>query len=134
MRENKTKPNDRNISEFINSLPYVNKRADAFSLMMLLEEISGETPQMWGDRIVGFGTQMKVYKSGRVVEWYKMAFSANKRGLTIYLETKEPLDEKLFTRLGKFKQGKGCIYLNKLSDVDQKRLRKLLVSSYLKTA
>ncbi len=132
MRENKTKPNDNSISKFINDLPYVNKRADAFALMMMIEELCGETPRMWGDRIVGFGNQVKVYDSGRIVEWFRMGFSANKRGLTIYLEAKEPLDEKLFTRLGKFRRSKGCIYLNKLSDVDQTRLRRLLAASLSK--
>ncbi|MFI5132207.1 MAG: DUF1801 domain-containing protein [Chitinophagales bacterium] len=123
----KTKQTDSSVEEFINSVKDEEKRKDSFVLLKLMQNASKEKPKMWGSSMIGFGK--KIYKSpatGREVEWFKIGFSPRKANISLHLV----LDIKKYAadlkKLGKHKTGVGCLYINKLDDVDLKVLEKLI--------
>jgi hypothetical protein len=131
MAELKTKVNDESVEDFLNSVPDENKRKDGFSLLKIFEEVTGEKPKMWGSSIVGFGKyHYKSERSTQEGDWPLTGFSPRKQALTLYLMLgliDSPSD--LLTELGKYKSGKGCLYINKLSDVNGKVLKELIAKS-----
>jgi hypothetical protein len=104
------------------------KRKDSHELVALMQDITGEPPKMWGASIVGFGTYHYVYESGREGDICVTGFSPRSGSLVIYLGPGIE-NEKLMAKLGKHKAGAGCLYINKLDDVDRKVLRKLIEHS-----
>jgi hypothetical protein len=123
----KTKETDSSVEDFINSIKNEVKRKDSFVLLKLMQKASKEKPKMWGSSMIGFGN--KIYRSpatGREVEWFKIGFSPRKANLSLHLV----LDIKKYAaelkKLGKHKTGVGCLYINKLDDVDLKVLEKLI--------
>jgi len=97
----------------------------------MMQKASKEKPKMWGSSIIGFGKL--IYKSpasGREVEWFKIGFSPRKANLTIYLIDLKMHEDSL-KKLGKHKQGGGCLYINKLEDIDQKVLEKMIAVSLI---
>ncbi|MEJ2757339.1 MAG: DUF1801 domain-containing protein [Anaerolineales bacterium] len=90
---------------------------------------TGETPQMWGDSIIGFGSYHYTYASGREGDWMLTGFSPRKQNLTLYIMDGFEEYEDLLKDLGKFKTGKSCLYINKLADVDTNVLKKLVKAS-----
>jgi hypothetical protein len=123
----KTKETDSSVDDFINSVKDEVKRKDSFILLKLMQKASNEKPKMWGSSMIGFGN--KIYKSpatGREVEWFKIGFSPRKANFSLHLV----LDIKKYAaelkKLGKHKTGVGCLYINKLDDVDLKVLEKLI--------
>ena len=131
MAENKTQPTEASVDDFLNATEHPQKRADAFSLKKILEEVTGEKAVMWGDSIVGFGKYRYHYESGRKGEFLIAGFAPRKTSISLYLlgymETK--FDE-LMADLGKHKTGASCIYFNKLSDLNESVLRELIRQSY----
>lgn len=125
MNENKTKPTDHDVIDFITQLP-PHRQEDAKRLVEIMQDVTGEPPVMWGDRIIGFGSYHYVTKSGREGDWARLGFAPGKAAISLYLtyEADELLAK--VPGIGKVKSGKGCIYLNKLSDVDPGRLRELI--------
>ena len=134
MAEMKTKPTDQSVAEFLNEVSDEERRADCFQVAKIMEEITGEKPKMWGSSIIGFGN--KVYTSpatGREVDWMKIGFSPRKANLTLYgLMIQSPEQAKHFDKLGKYKTGKGCLYIKRLSDVDEPVLEKLIKAALKK--
>jgi hypothetical protein len=123
--EIKTKENDSSVEDFINSVPNEQKRKDSFVILELMKKATGDEPKMWGNAIVGFGKLRYKSTSGREVDWMKIAFSPRKANLTIYLmDMKKHADA--LTKLGKHKIGGGCLYINKLEDIDIKVLEKMI--------
>jgi hypothetical protein len=123
--EIKTKENDSSVEDFINSVPNEQKRKDSFVVLELMKKATGDEPKMWGNAIVGFGKLRYKSTSGREVDWMKIAFSPRKANLTIYLmDMKKHADA--LTKLGKHKIGGGCLYINKLEDIDIKVLEKMI--------
>jgi hypothetical protein len=123
----KTKETSASVEDFINSVKDEAKRKDSFVLLKLMQNASKEKPKMWGSSMIGFGN--KIYKSpatGREVEWFKIGFSPRKANLSLHLV----LDIKKYAaelkKLGKHKTGAGCLYINKLDDIDLKVLEKLI--------
>ena len=129
MGEPKTKVNDASVEDFLNSVTDEAKRADSFKLLEIFEEVTREKPKMWGSSIIGFGKYH--YKSvSQEGDWLRVGFSPRKASLTLYLML--GLIEKnseLLSKLGKHKTSSGCLYINKLADVDEKTLRKLIAYS-----
>lgn len=125
----KTKQTSSSVAGFIDSIPDEQKRKDSEVILKLMEKAMKEKPKMWGSSIVGFGN--KRYKSpasGREVDWFIIGFSPRKANLTIYLiDMKRHADA--LTKLGKHKMGGGCLYINKLADVDIKVLEKMIVAA-----
>ena len=126
MDEPKTKPNDASVEAFLNSVADEKKRADAFRVLQIMREEASEEPQMWGDSIVGFGSQHYKYASGREGDWPVIAFSPRKANLTLYLAPGSERYNELLGQLGKFTTGKSCLYIKRLSDVDEATLRQLV--------
>ena len=131
MAENKTQPTEASVDAFLQATLSPKMREDAFKLKKIMEEVTGEKAVMWGDAIVGFGKYKYHYESGRKGEFLIAGFAPRKAALSLYLlgcmETK--FDE-LFAQLGKHKTGASCVYINKLSDVNESVLRQLIKSSY----
>lgn len=126
MAENKTQKTDLSVTDFLNSLPDEKKRQDSFDLLKLMEQVSGQPPRMWGPSIIGFGDRHLKYDSGREMDWFKVGFSPRKQNLTLYIAGGFPKHADLLGRLGKHKTGKGCLYINKLSEVDLDVLKEMI--------
>jgi hypothetical protein len=129
MAENKTKPTAADVRKFLESIENPVRKQDCFRLAELMEEITGTAPRMWGSSIVGFGDYHYKYASGREGDWFLCGFSPRKQSLTIYVMGYLEFYGDLLVKLGKFKHGKGCLYINKLEDVDMRVLRRLIVTS-----
>ena len=128
MADNKTKPTELSVAAFIDALTDQNRRADAKALVKLMQNATGEKPKMWGPSIIGFGSYHYTYDSGREGDMPVVAFSPRKAAIVLYgmgLSGSEALPAKL----GKHTTGKGCLYIKKLADVDQKLLEALVVKS-----
>lgn len=129
MAELKTAQNDQDVMQFINAVANEQKKADSLRIMHIMKEITGKEPKMWGNSIVGYGSYHYKYKSGREGEWFLTGFSPRKQSLTIYVMGGLTHHTERLEKLGKFKQSKGCLYIKKLSDVDEVVFRDLLVDS-----
>jgi len=129
MAELKTRPNDGSVGAFLSAVPDAKRRQDAQQILELMKEITGEEPRMWGASIVGFGSYHYRYASGREGDWFRTGFSPRKQNLTLYIMSGFHGYEDLLARLGKHKAGKGCLYLNRLEDVDRSVLRELIQKS-----
>lgn len=129
MAELKTKKNDASVEEFLNAIADETQREDCKKVSAMMENTTSAKPKMYGANIVGFGNQTLKYSSGREQEWMKIGFSPRKGNLTLYLTYDENWDEDLLSKLGKHKLGKGCLYVKRLSDVDEHVLEKLIEKS-----
>ena len=128
--EIKTKPTAASVEEFINAVPDEQKRKDSFVLLEIMKKATGEEPKMWGASLIGFGNRR--YKSpatGREVEWLLIGFSPRKANLSLYLSMDIKQHAAALGKLGKHKTGVGCLYINKLADVDMSVLKELIDSS-----
>lgn len=126
MAEAKMKLNDGDVQAFLNSVENEQRRADSFAVLRLMQEVTGEEPKMWGDSIVGFGSYHYKYASGREGDAPRVGFSPRKQNLTLYVMTGSEREAALLERLGKHTTGKSCLYVKRLSDVDQNVLRDLV--------
>ena len=129
MAEPKTQKTDGSVEEFLNGVENEKRRADSFAILELMREVTGEEPAMWGPSIVGFGSYRYQYASGREGEWPVVGFSPRKRYLTLYIVDGFDGYESLLEKLGKYRTGKSCLYINKLDDVDLRTLRELIRQS-----
>ncbi len=135
MAEPKTKVTNQDPKEFLNSIEPESKRVDGFKLLELFEKATGEKGVMWGTSIVGFGTyHYKSSRSSQEGDWMLVGFSPRKQNLTLYIVHGNEDSADLLKKLGKHKTSGGgmggCLYINKLSDVDQKVLEKLIKKSF----
>jgi len=129
MAKLKTQKNEASVDEFLNSVADEKKRKDSFSILELMQEVTGEEPSMWGSSIVGFGSYHYKYASGREGDWFLTGFSPRKQSLTLYIIPGFDQYEPLLANLGKFKTGKSCLYINNLEDVDKTTLKELIQQS-----
>lgn len=138
MVELKTRKNDGSVEGFLNSVEKENKREDSFKILEMMKQISQVEPKMWGDSLIGFGSAKYQYASGEEGEWFQVGFSPRKQNLSLYLwgmyaKRDTEAYQNLLSQLGKHKLGKGCLYVNKLDDVDLDILKKLISLSYRDT-
>jgi hypothetical protein len=117
MAEIKTKANARTVADFMATVTHPLRRADAETLIPIMERISGAPATMWGPSIVGFGSYHYQYESGHEGDMCRIGFSPRSGSLVLYLAAYRR-QEALLARLGKHKLGKGCLHVNKLADVD----------------
>jgi hypothetical protein len=129
MADNKTKPTKLSVAAYLDALTDQTKRADAKALVRLMQKATGEKPKMWGPSIVGFGSYHYTYESGREGDMPLVGFSPRKPAIVLYGMRGSGDAEGLLARLGKHATGKGCVYIKKLADVDQKVLETLVVES-----
>lgn len=128
MAENKTQATAVRPEAFIAGLDNATRRADAEALMRMMAEVSGEPPVMWGPTMIGFGRYRYTYESGRSGEIFRIGFSPRKAHLVFYCGCARKAE--LLPRLGKAKSEGGCVYVNKLADVDLGALRELVEASF----
>ena len=122
LAEIKTKQTEESVEKFLKKVENEQKQKDCYTILKLMEKATMEKPKLWGTSIIGFGKL--IYKSpatDREVEWFKIGFSPRKANITIYLMDMKSQADAL-KKLGKHKIGGGCLYINKLQDVDLKVL------------
>jgi hypothetical protein len=129
MVELKTKPTNASVEEFLEAVEHPTRKADGLALLEIMKEVTQEKPVMWGPSIIGFGTIHLKYPTGRELDWLKVGFSPRKHSLTVYLSPGLDDIENLREKLGKHRVGKGCIYINKLTDVDIDVLKEIIRKS-----
>lgn len=128
MAENKTKKTAASPIAFIDAVKNETKRKDSHELVALMKKVTGKPPKMWGPTIVGFGEYHYKYASGREGDMPITGFSPRTGSLVLYLGPGLE-NGKLLAKLGKHKATKGCLYINKLDDVDRDVLRELITIS-----
>ena len=126
MAENKTKATIASVTEFINSIEDRQKRADVRKVAAIMRRVTGKRAKMWGPSIVGYGTYHYKYESGREGDCMITGFSPRRQALTVYILAGFGRFDTLMGKLGKYKTGKSCLYIKRLSDVDEKVLEKLI--------
>ena len=129
MAENKTKPTQVSVADFIAAVPNAQRREDAKTVCAMMERLSGDPPVMWGPSIVGFGSYHYKYESGREGDAGRIGFSPRSTSLVLYLVDGYDGKEAQLARLGKHKIGKSCLYINKLADVDSAVLEEMIADS-----
>lgn len=124
----KTLQNDSDVESFINTFANTEqKRKDSFELLKIMSDYTGYAPKMWGPSIIGFGSyHYKSDRSKQEGDWPLVAFSPRKAAISLYVYMGSPEQEQLLQHLGKFKMGKACIYINKLSDINIDILKKMM--------
>lgn len=126
MAELKTKKSELSVDAFLKKIPEAQKRKDAFTILELMEKATKAKGKMWGSAIIGFGDQHLKYESGRELDWFVMGFSPRKQNLTLYIHGAVRTQQALLKKLGKHKTGKGCLYINKLEEVDMAVLKEII--------
>ena len=129
MAENKTKPTDASVDDYIASRGNAQQQADCRELMALFKRVTRQRPRMWGPSIVGYGSYRYTYDSGRTGEAPLAAFAIRGRELVVYLWPEGQEQRSLLSKLGKHKMGKSCLYFKQLADLDTAVLEKLVVES-----
>lgn len=129
MRENKTKPTEASVDDYIASRANAQQHTDCQQLMTLLKKATRESPKMWGPSIVGFGSYRYAYESGRTGEAPWIGFAIRGRELVVYISTEGEEQQSLLSRLGKHKSGKACLYFKNLADLDNAVLEQLVKNS-----
>lgn len=129
MAELKTKPTEITVDSFLDAVPDPRRREDGKRLRAMFERITGEPAKMWGPSIIGFGSYHYKYDSGHEGEMCRLGFSPRRAELVLYVLTQSEGQDALLARLGKHKTGKSCLYIKKLSDVDEGVLEALTVEA-----
>jgi hypothetical protein len=130
MSGNKTVPTNASVTAFLMEVEDEVKRKDGFTLMDLMQGITGETPVMWGSAIVGFGSYHYRYNSGREGDMLLVGFSPRKGKLALYLGADLFQNKPLYEKLGKYSSGKSCLYISRLEDVNMEILGRIISNSY----
>jgi hypothetical protein len=129
MAENKTKPTDASVEDYIASRANAQQRSDCRELMGLFKKITRDSPRMWGPSIVGYGSYRYTYESGRTGESPLTGFAIRGRELVVYLMAEGEEQRSLLSKLGKHRMTKSCLYFKQLADLDRSALEKLIVGS-----
>jgi hypothetical protein len=129
MADNKTKPTEDSVNAFLNKIQDQQVRDDCFAIIELMQKVSNFEPVMWGSSIIGFGTHHYVYESGREGDTVIIGFSPRKQNIAIYFMGGVSSVEEELSKLGKYKTGKGCLYIKCLSDVNADVLKNILAKA-----
>ncbi|OXA93216.1 DUF1801 domain-containing protein [Flavobacterium hercynium] len=126
MAKNKTIETDSSVTHFVNTVENEAKRKDSFELIEIMKTQTTFEPKMWGTAIIGFGSYHYKYASGREGDAPLVAFSPRKEAISLYLYPTFENKENLLSRFGKYKAGKGCIYIKKVADIDIEILKEMI--------
>lgn len=129
MAENKTKPTNASVKDYLAERASDQQRRDCRALMAMLRRVTGKSPKMWGPSIVGYGGFEYTSASGRRGQWPLAAFAIRGRDLVVYLLPDADGQKELRARLGKHSMGKSCLYFRQLADLDTKVLEQLVTDS-----
>ena len=130
MAENKTRQVSSSVTAFINKIKDKGLKEDCLAISGMMQKVSGCQPVMWGSSIIGFGTYHYVYESGREGDIMIIGFSPRKQNISLYLMGGLTNIEDELLKLGRFKTGKGCLYIKSLNDVNPAVLKKIFVKAY----
>lgn len=130
MAENKTQETRESVHAFLDGVEHATRREDAKALLALMKRVTGVTPRMWGPAMVGFGKYHYRYETGREGEMLRVGFSPRKGNLALYFTAKPGNYDDLLARLGKYKTGSSCLYLNRLADADLGVLEQMVAKSW----
>ncbi len=125
----KTQPTDASVEAFIASIAHEGKRRDSAVLEEMMTRVTGLQPVMWGENIVGYGAYEYKRASGWQGNWFKTGFSPRKQAISIYVMDGVESYSELLENIGKYRNGRSCLYINKLADVDLDILEKLIARS-----
>jgi hypothetical protein len=129
LADNKTKPTTASVEGFLNSISPEQKREDSFVLLEMMKKASKEKPVLWSNSFIGFG--IKRHKSpatGREADWMRIGFAPRKSNISLYFGSYVEAHAAALAKLGKYKAGMGCVYINKLADIDLKVLKGMIVA------
>lgn len=126
MAELKTKKTELSVEAFIKKIPETQKQKDVFTILELMQNATKNKGKMWGASIIGFGDRHLKYESGRELDWFVMGFSPRKQNIVLYINGTVEKQQALLKKLGKHKTGKGCLYINKLEDVNLNVLKEII--------
>ncbi len=126
MAELKTRPTHASVTAFVNSIDDSGIKADAKKIAVMMRNATGKRAKMWGTSIVGYGTYLYSNTAGKKHEWPITGFSPRKQALTVYIMPGFSPFGALMKKLGKYKTGKSCLYIKRLTDVDEDVLQKLI--------
>lgn len=129
MAELKMKENDNSVINFIEGVESEKKKADAYQLLDIFEEVTGFKAKMWGPSIIGFGSYHYKYASGHEGDAPLAGFSPRKAKISLYLAYESEEREQMLENFGKHTKSKACIYVNKLADIDTHVLKELIKQS-----
>src|SRR5579871_4473384 len=132
MAENKTQKTKASVEKFLSSIKDKQQRADSEELVNIMKSVSKAEPKMWGPAIIGFGDHHYKYDSGREGDFFQIGFSPRKQSLVLYLMSGISYLKDNLKKLGKYKTGKGCLYVKTLNDIDRKELKSMLSASLKK--
>ena len=130
MADLKTKLNDANVTAFLNTIEDQQKREDCITVDKMMQQSTGLPAKMWGTAIVGYGSYHYKYDSGHEGDMCLIGFSPRKQNITLYVGAANENIQQLLPELGKHKTGKGCLYINKLSDVKDVVLKKIIKTAF----
>lgn len=128
MAELKTKKTELSVEEFLGKIEDKEQQQDARTIIELMQKATKSPPKMWWSAIIGFGDRHLVYDSGRELDWFVIGFSPRKNALSLYLSF-DINSCPLLAKLGKYKTGKGCLYIKKLSDIDMSILKQMITEA-----
>jgi hypothetical protein len=126
MAENKTQPTDTSVLDFIQSVENKQRQADALALLQIFAKVTKQDAVLWGSSIIGYGTYSYQTADKKSHQFMRTGFSPRKQNMALYIMVGFADFEEKMQRLGKFKTGKSCLYINKLSDVDEQVLSELI--------
>jgi hypothetical protein len=129
MTELKNQRNNANVIAFLESIENPKRKKDSYMVLGLMKKITKSDPAMWGPSMIGFGSYHYKYASGREGDWFLTGFSPRKQRLAVYIMSGFKKYDDILTRLGKYKTGKSCLYINKLEDIDMSALEELISAS-----
>jgi hypothetical protein len=129
MAKNKTVATAVKVEDFLKQVPDEDKRKDSYELIDIMKGLLKADPKMWGPTIIGFGSYHYKYASGHEGDAPLAGFSPRKDAFSIYLFPVFDKKDELLGKLGKYKIGKGCLYVKKLADIDRKVLKEMIKAS-----
>lgn len=127
--EQKTKETEQSVVKFIETVDSLKKREDSIKLLQIFEETTGYKAKMWGPSIIGFGSYHYKYATGHEGDAPLAGFSPRKAKISLYFAPGESERDEILKRFGKHTKGKGCVYINKLDDIDVEVLKELIHKS-----
>jgi hypothetical protein len=130
MADQKTKPTNEDVEKFLSGIPGEQKRNDCLVILNMMREVTRIEPVLWVGNIIGFGSYHYKYASGHEGDACLIGFSPRKQNLTLYILSGFKNQQALLGKLGKHKEGGGCLYVNKLEDVHLPTLRRIIEESF----
>ncbi|MEO8649280.1 MAG: DUF1801 domain-containing protein [Acidobacteriota bacterium] len=125
-----TRETEASVEDFLNSVENEERRSDAFRVLEMFKRVTGLKSKMWGTAIVGFGNHPITYADGGRLDWMMTGFSPRKQTMTLYVISDSPNQPALLEKLGRHSTSRSCLYIKRLSDIDETVLEKIIKDAY----